>query len=107
LKVKPKKLLIDLPIYVLFDEEDDIVRFAANVNTILHGKKKVKYEVLGTHARQIIGLFYIDRTPEYQELREFVLQYLADKEEMPEEKTARELEEDLIELQRAPTDGDY
>lgn len=107
MKVKPKKLLCNLPIYVLFDREDDISLFAANINTILHGKQKLKYEIPGTHAGQLIGLFYIDRTPEYQELRDFVLEYMADKEETLEEKAEREREEDLIDLQRSPYGDDY
>jgi hypothetical protein len=81
MKVKPKKALLDLPIYVLFNSSEEIPQFAANINTILHGKQKLKYEELGKHDGQFIGLFYIDRHDEYFELRDFVQCYLADGEE--------------------------
>lgn len=91
MKVKPKKVLLNLPIYVLFNTTDEIAQFAANVNTVLHGKQKVKYEEMGMHDGQYIGLFYIDRHDEYFELREFVQLYLADGEEA---KSLRELNEE-------------
>lgn len=80
MKIKPKKVQVNLPIYVLFDTVDELPQFAANINTILHGKQKVKYEEMGAHAGQFIGLFYIDRYEEYFELREFVQLYLDDSE---------------------------
>lgn len=80
MKIKPKKVQVNLPIYVLFDTVDELPQFAANINTILHGKQKVKYEEMGTHDGQFIGLFYIDRYEEYFELRDFVQRYLDDSE---------------------------
>lgn len=98
MKIKPKKVLIDLPIYLLFPSADELPQFAAHINAVLHGKVKLKYDELGSHAGQFIGLFYLERNNEYRDLREFVQCYVADGEEARmlretfEEKTAEKRE---------------
>lgn len=69
MKVKPKEILVNLPIALTFNEVDEIPQFAANINTIIHGKVKIKYEELGTLGGQQIGIFYINRNDEFTELR--------------------------------------
>jgi hypothetical protein len=91
MKVKPKEVLLNLPIYLLFNSAEEIPQFAANVNAILAGKKRLKYEEMGTHDGQFIGLFYLDRHDEYFELREFVQCYMADGDES---RSLRELKEE-------------
>lgn len=73
MRVKPKEVLVNLPVALLFDQSSDIDSFAANVNSILHGKVKVKMEELGMLGGRHVGLFYLQRNDEYQEIRnEFV-----------------------------------
>lgn len=73
MKVKPKEVLVNLPVALLFDEPWEIISFAANINTILHGKVKLKVEELGTLGGRHVGIFYLDRNAEYHEIRdEFV-----------------------------------
>lgn len=73
MKVKPKEVMVNLPVALLFDESWEIISFAANINTILHGKVKLKVEELGSLGGRHVGLFYLDRNSEYHEIRdEFV-----------------------------------
>jgi hypothetical protein len=104
MKIKPKKVLVDLPIYLLFETLDEVPQFAAHINAILHGKMKAKYEDMGSHAGQFIGLFYLERNDEYHDLREFVRCYVADGEEA---RMLREtLEEKASEKQERQTQQD-
>jgi hypothetical protein len=70
MKVKPKSLLVNLPIVLTFPDYHDIPRFAADINSIVHGKVKVKCEELGLLGSEYVGIFYLQRNPEYQELRQ-------------------------------------
>lgn len=70
MKFKPKEVLVNLPVALTFTNEDEIVQMAAAFNTFIHGKVKMKYEVLGTLGGQTIGLFYLQRNNESQELRD-------------------------------------
>lgn len=81
MKVKPKEVLVNLPVVLMFDSEDEVAEFAATINTIIHGKVKIKYEVVGKLQEQYAGLIYINRNLESQELREEFLKMI-DMEEM-------------------------
>ncbi len=70
MKVKPKEVLLNLPVALMFDSSEEIPQFAANINTILHGNVRVKYEELGTLGKQEVGLFYLQRNGEFSDLRE-------------------------------------
>lgn len=70
MKFKPKEILVNLPVVHLFGTEDEIPALAAAVNTFIHGKIKIKCETLGVLAGQTVGLFYLQRNHESQELRE-------------------------------------
>jgi len=70
MKVKPKEILVNLPIVLLFKDYHEIPAFAADINTIINGKVKVKYEELGCLGGQYVGIFYLDRYGEFQQLRE-------------------------------------
>jgi hypothetical protein len=70
MKFKPKEVLVNLPVVLTFASEDEVVGMAAAFNTFVHGKVKMKYEVLGALGGQTIGLFYIQRNNESQELRD-------------------------------------
>lgn len=73
MKVKPKEVMVNLPVALLFDEPWEIISFAANINTILHGKVKLKVDELGILGGRSVGIFYLDRNAEYHEIRdEFV-----------------------------------
>lgn len=81
MKIKPKEVLLNLPVALLFDESWEISSFAANINTILHGKVRLKAEELGTLGGRHVGLFYLQRNNESQEIHdEFVR--LIEEEEM-------------------------
>lgn len=70
MKVKPKEIFVNLPIVLLFDDNDEIAKFAANINSLVHGKIKVKCEELGELNNQHVGIFYLNRNDEYGELRQ-------------------------------------
>lgn len=70
MRVKPKEVLVNLPMVLLFDKEDGIPELASNFNIFLHGKSKLKCEALGTLNGQFVGLFYLQRNDEFHQLRE-------------------------------------
>ena len=70
MKVKPKEILVNLPTVLLFDIEDKAADFASNINTIIHGKVHVKYDVLGALGGQIVVIFYLQRNDEFHSLRD-------------------------------------
>ena len=73
MNIKPKDISVNLPIVLGFDSSEEIPKFASTINTIIHGKVKVKCEELGVLGNQYMGLFYLQRNNEYQELRnEFI-----------------------------------
>lgn len=68
MKIKPKNIAVNLPAVHLFDGEAEMVVFASAINTIIHGKVRVKYEMLGLLGGQYVGLFYLQRNNESQEI---------------------------------------
>jgi hypothetical protein len=82
--IKPKDLRVNLPIVLGFDDYHEIPAFASAINAIIHGKLRLKYEELGLLENQYMGIFYLHRNQEFQELRdEFV--GMIDKETMDAE----------------------
>lgn len=81
MKVKPKEIMVNLPVVLTFATEDEIAALASGVNTFIHGKVRVKYEVLGTLGGQYIGLFYLQRNNESQQLHDEFMRMI-DQEEM-------------------------
>jgi hypothetical protein len=80
MKVKPKEVLVNLPAAHLFDEPWEIASFAATINTILHGKVKVKMEELGMLGGKYVGLFYLNRHDEYQQIRDEFVRLIEEEE---------------------------
>lgn len=80
MKFKPKEIMVNLPVVLTFQTEDEIVQMAAAFNTFVHGKVKMKYEVLGTLGGQMLGLFYMQRNNESQELRDEFMQMVQNEE---------------------------
>lgn len=70
MKFKPKEIMVNLPVVLPFVDDTEVVQMAAAFNTFVHGKVKMKYEILGTLGGQTMGLFYIQRNNESQELRD-------------------------------------
>lgn len=70
MKVHPKEVLLNLPIVLMFSDAYKVPEFAANINQLVHGKVKVKYEELGSLGDQVVGLFYLQRNDEFHQLRE-------------------------------------
>lgn len=92
MKFKPKEIMVNLPTVLTFDNEDEIVGMAAAFNTFIHGKVKMKYEVLGTLGGQYVGLFYMQRNNESQQLRdEFMAAINQEEEESFNKKYLREV----------------
>jgi hypothetical protein len=80
MSIKPKEALLTVPIVLMFDSSDEIACFASNVNAILHGKQRLKTEELGVLGGRFVGIFYLERGKEYQELRDSFVR-LIDEEE--------------------------
>lgn len=83
MKIKPKEILVNLPVVLLFADYHEISLFASTVNTIIHGKVKVKCEELGQLGGQYVGLFYLQRNLESQEMRDEFMKVI-ENEEMEE-----------------------
>lgn len=81
MKVKPKEVLLNLPTVIMFGDYHEIPNFASNINQVLHGKVKVKYEELGQLAGQYVGLFYLQRNDEFDDLR-MSFRQMIEREEM-------------------------
>lgn len=80
MKVKPKEVLLNLPVALLFDEPWEIASFAANINTILHGKVRLKAEELGALGGRYVGLFYLQRNNESQEIHDEFMRLIEEEE---------------------------
>ena len=70
MKIKPKEILINIPIVLTFNSVEEIPLFASNINTLINGKLKIKYEELGLLSDQYVALFYLYRNHEFFALRE-------------------------------------
>jgi len=70
MRVKPKEVMLNLPIVLLFGDYHELPEFAANINQLIHGKVKMKYEELGTLGGKYVGIFYLQRNDEFAELRQ-------------------------------------
>ena len=70
MKINPKEVFVLLPQIIMFDQSEKIPEFASNINTILHGKVRLKYEELGMLGGQYVGIFYLQRNDEFQSLRD-------------------------------------
>ncbi len=82
MKISPKEVMLNLPVYFSFSNSDKVAEFATNINSILHGKQRIKYDELGIHDGEIVAIFYLYRNDEFTELREFVLTYLIDENQI-------------------------
>jgi hypothetical protein len=80
MRVKPKEVLLNLPVALLFDEPWEIASFAANINTILHGKVRLKAEELGSLGGRYVGLFYLQRNNESQEIHDKFMRLIEEEE---------------------------
>lgn len=78
MKIKPVKIMVNLPIVLPFGSFYEIPQFAAAINSIINGKVKVKCEELGTLGPQCMGLFYLKHDDEYQQLRREFLSMIDD-----------------------------
>jgi hypothetical protein len=79
--MKPKEILVNLPAVHLFATEDEIPALASAVNTFVHGKVKIKCETVGVLGGQFVGLFYIQRNNESQDLREKFISLINEEED--------------------------
>ena len=86
MKIKPKEIYVNLPIALTFNKQDEVPAFASTINTIIHGKVKIKCEEIGFVGGQYVGLFYLQRNGEYQDLRNSFLE-LIEAEEINNPKT--------------------
>lgn len=83
MKVKPKEILVNLPMVLLFQDPMEASVLASAINTIIHGKVKVKFEEIGILGGQSANIFYIQRNDEYTEIRSEFRQMI-EREEMHE-----------------------
>lgn len=80
MKIKPKDVQVNLPIVLMFDNEDDAGIFASHFNTLLHGKSRLKNEILGMLNNKYVSLFYLQRNIESQTLRDEFMNLILDEE---------------------------
>lgn len=83
MKIKPKDVSVNLPCHFEFQDEEECAQMAANINSILHGRSRVKYDIMGTKGDMVVGLLYLERWGEYQEYRKFIKKYILDPLEVP------------------------
>jgi hypothetical protein len=81
MKIKPKEVLLNLPITLMFRDYHEIPAFAENINQLINGRIKLKYEELGCLGGQYVGLFYLKRDPEFSELREEFTKMIEEEEQ--------------------------
>lgn len=81
MKVKPKEVLLNLPIALMFRDYHEIPEFASNINQLVHGKVKIKYEELGCLGGQYVGLFYLQRNDEFSQMRQEFKQMIEEEEQ--------------------------
>jgi hypothetical protein len=81
MKIKPKEVLINVPVVLMFSTEDEAANFASNINVVLHGKVKLKYDHLGKLGNQEAIIFYLQRNDEYHFIRDGFIE-LINKEEL-------------------------
>lgn len=96
MRVKPKEIMVVLPAAHLFQSEEEMASFASAINTIIHGKVKIKYEMLGQLGGQYVGLFYIQRNSESQEIHDEFIR-LIEQEEIRDHFSGEEIFEDELE----------
>ena len=80
MKIKPKEILVNLPVALLFNEPWEVASFASNINTILHGKVRLKAEELGVLGNRFVGLFYLQRNNEYHQIRDEFLRLIEEEQ---------------------------
>lgn len=81
MKIKPKDVLINLPVVLLFKDESEAASLASGFNTFIHGKVHMKYDVLGLLNEQTVVIFYLQRNDEFHSLRDQFIN-LIDREEV-------------------------
>jgi hypothetical protein len=80
MKVKPKEVLLNLPIALLFDTQDEADVFASNINTLINGKVKVKMDNVGVLGGRFVTIYYLQRNDEYSSIREEFLRLIETEE---------------------------
>jgi hypothetical protein len=80
MKVKPKEVLLNLPIALLFDTQDEADIFASNINTLINGKVKVKMDNVGILGEKHVTIYYLQRNDEYSEIRDEFLRMIEQEE---------------------------
>lgn len=80
MRIKPKEVLIDVPTAIIMKDDDEAACFASNINTVLHGKVKIKTDYVGSLEAGEIFIFYLQRNDEFSELREEFLNMIESEE---------------------------
>lgn len=80
MKVKPKEVMLNLPIALLFDTQDEADVFASNINTLINGKVKVKMDNVGLLGGRFVTIYYLQRNDEYSSIREEFLRLIETEE---------------------------
>jgi len=80
MKIKPKEIMVNLPVALLFDTADEIPSFASNINSIIHGKVRLKVEELGTLGGRYVALFYLQRNNEFQQIHDEFIRLIENEE---------------------------
>ena len=78
--MKSKEVMVNLPCTLMLSNEDEAASTAAGFNTFVHGKVKMKYEILGKLGGQTVALFYMQRNNESQDLRNEFMKLIQEEE---------------------------
>jgi len=72
--------MLNLPIALLFDTQDEADVFASNINTLINGKVKVKMDNVGVLGGRFVTIYYLQRNDEYSSIREEFLRLIETEE---------------------------
>ena len=80
MRVKPKEVTLDVPIALIMRDDFEAGKFASNINSVLHGKVKLKTDYVGSLDGGEVFIFYLQRNDEFSELRESFIKLIEEEE---------------------------
>jgi hypothetical protein len=78
--IKPTQISVTLPTTLFCKNEEEVAKFAADINSIIFGKVKIKYTGMGMISDKYVGILYLQRNQEYQKLYDEFRQLIEDQE---------------------------
>ena len=69
MKIKAKQIPLIVPTVIPFDDIFHTTHFAETLNQMIHGKSKIKFEILGKLNYKVMVLFYFTRNSEFHSVK--------------------------------------